>query len=164
MSSELGRLTTNITKVTCLFLATVTMETSLFPVIVDTVRIDLFIGLILGMVIATSFGTAGILVIVFSFLLQAFSGASLGSLPFIYLTIFLGLTAAKNMVYLENTISQMVLGTAFYVLGIVLFRLFIPIHISLGFVASILASSVLTGLTTPLIVYMVRMLWREDEA
>ncbi len=164
MSSESERLTIRIIKIGCLFVSVVIIETSVFPDIANLVRIDLFLGLILGMVITIPFGTASILVIVLSFLLQAFSGASMGSLPFIYLITFLGLTAAKNVVYLENIVSQIFLGGLSYILGIVLARLFTPIYVSPPFIASVLASSLLTGIATPLVVYMVRILWRQDEA
>jgi len=151
-------------KISGLFLLILLSETSLFPYLISPLRIDLFIGVIIGMVICLPFTTGGIYTLVLSFFLQAFSGAKLGFMPFAYISSYFGLVALKNIVYLENIISQIILGSVFNILTIGLVRLFISIRFSISLLSIILLGSILTGFTTPAIVYLVKVLCGENEA
>ena len=80
-------LRTQISLLGIIFLA-VFIETVLIPDVWSGLRIDLFIGMIIGIIIQMSFSEGLAFVIVASIILQAFSGARPGLIPMIYLCTY----------------------------------------------------------------------------
>ena len=101
-----------------LFVA-ILMEATVIPAVWAPLRVDFFIGMIIGQIIFVPFSQGFPFVILGSLILQAFSGARLGLIPLLYIFIFLAIEVLKNFIYLENAYTQALLGIFFYFLFVV---------------------------------------------
>ena len=102
-------LRTHISLAGIIFLA-VFFETVFVPGIWNALRVDLFIGMIIGVMIHLGFSQGLTFVLVTSLFLQAFSGARPGLVPMIYLGIFLVVCLLKGIIYMENILTQLILA------------------------------------------------------
>ncbi|MDX9763027.1 MAG: hypothetical protein RBT82_13335, partial [Desulfomonilia bacterium] len=80
--------------------AVILMEATVIPAVWAPLRVDFFIGMIIGQIIFVPFSQGFPFVILGSLILQAFSGARLGLIPLLYIFIFLAIEMLKNFIYL----------------------------------------------------------------
>jgi hypothetical protein len=156
-------LRTQISLVGIIFLA-VFFETVLVPGIWGLLRIDLFIGMIIGVMIYLSFSEGLTFVLVSALLLQAFSGARLGLLPMIYLSIFFMACLLKGIIYMENIYTQLILSAVLYILVASALTMSLDLNVSRADLFSIAVGGVLTGIVSPLMVALVGHLKKAYEA
>ncbi len=137
-----------------LFLA-VFLDAVIVPGLWSGLRVDLLIGMLIGVIIHLSFSQGLIFIMIASLILQAFSGARPGFVPMMYLFGFLAIDILKNVIYLENVLTQLFLALVFNMLMVA--AVFISMDMVLGppEILSLSAGSILTGLLSPLMVYMV---------
>lgn len=93
-----------------LIVTIVLFQIKIFPWISSYLRIDLFLCFVMSLCMFTAFPYSLILVLVISYLLQAFSGAGAGYLPFCYTGAYLMLDLIKNILFLDTVPAQIVLG------------------------------------------------------
>ena len=147
-------LRTQISLVGIIFLA-VFFETVLVPGIWSSLRVDLFIGIIIGVIIHLSFAQGLAFVLVTAFFLQAFSGAGSGLVPLVYLCMFFVICLLKGIIYLENIFTQLFLAGALYILACAAIILSLDLNMSQAEFFSMTAGGVITGLLSPLMVALV---------
>lgn len=138
--------------------AIVLVEATIIPSIWAPLRVDFFIGMIIGQIIYIPFSQGFPFVILSSLILQAFSGARLGLIPLLYILTFLAIEFLKNLVYLENTFTQLVMGIGFYLALMVVTAIFTDISLFEGKAASLIIGALLSGCVSPAMVYTVRRL------
>lgn len=131
------------------------MEATVIPSIWAPLRVDFFIGMIIAQIIYIPFSQGLPFVVLATLILQAFSGARLGLIPLLYIAAFLAMDVIKNLVYLENSYSQMVLGACF-ALALSLIAAFLTDIAALeGTVFPMIVGAVFSGLVSPAMVYIV---------
>jgi hypothetical protein len=156
-------LRTQISLVGIFFLA-VFFETVLVPGVWSRLRVDLFIGMIIGVVIYLGFSQGLTFVLVTSLLLQAFSGARAGLVPMIYLGIFFVVCLLKGIIYMENILTQLILAGVMSTLVAFALVISLELNLSQADLVSMAAGGVLTGLVSPLMVALVGSLKKAYEA
>jgi hypothetical protein len=156
-------LRTQISLAGIIFLA-VYFETVLVPEIWSSLRIDLFIGMVIGVMIHLGFSRGLIFVLVTSLILQGFSGARPGLVPMIYLCIFFVVCLLKGIIYMENIFTQIILGGVLSIL--VAFAMVVTMNLkpSQAEFFSMAVGGVLTGLLSPWMVALVGHLKKAYEA
>jgi len=137
-----------------LFVA-ILMEATVIPAVWAPLRVDFFIGMIIGQIIFVPFSQGFPFVILGSLILQAFSGARLGLIPLLYIFIFLAIEVLKNFIYLENAYTQALLGIFFYFLFVVAMAFLSDFSYLKGTTSPLAAGAVLTGCLSPMMVYIV---------
>jgi len=147
-------LRTQISLLGIIFLA-VFIETVLVPYVVSGLRVDLFIGMIIGIIIYLGFSEGLTFIMVASIILQAFSGARLGLVPMIYLCTFLLVDLLKGVIYLENIITQLILAVGIYILTAAVLVVSMDLNLTRVELISFSASAALTGLMSPLMVVLI---------
>lgn len=135
--------------------AIILLEATIIPSIWAPLRVDFFIGMIIGQIIYIPFSQGFPFVILSSLILQAFSGARLGLIPLLYILAFLSIEFLKNLVYLENTYTQIVMGIGFYLVLMVVAVIFTDISTLEGKAASLIIGALLSGCVSPAMVYIV---------
>ncbi len=93
------------------------VESSIVPGVWTPLRVDLMLGMIVGVVIHMGFSQGLFFVLVSSVALEAFSGARPGLIPLFYLGVFVVLEFVKDYIYLENAVTQAFLAAGFFALG-----------------------------------------------
>lgn len=156
-------LRTQISLLGIIFLA-VFIETVLIPDVWSGLRIDLFIGMIIGIIIQMSFSEGLAFVIVASIILQAFSGARPGLIPMIYLCTYLIVYLLKGIVYMENVFTQLILATVIYILAACSLVVSLDLNLTLSELIPLATGAVLTGLMSPLMIVLVDRLKKAYEA
>jgi len=147
-----------------IFLVAVFLEVTIIPSFWAPLRVDFFIGMIIGQVIFVQFSQGFSFVVVATLLLQAFSGARLGLIPLIYIAIFLAVDLLKNVIYLENVFTQALLGIIFFWGITSAIALITGSHLLEEMNISLIAGLVLTGLITPVMASVVGRLQAAYEA
>jgi hypothetical protein len=156
-------LRTQISLAGIIFLA-VFIETVLVPGVWSMLRVDLFIGMIIGVMIHLSFSNGLTFVLITSLLLQAFSGARPGLVPMIYLGIFFVVCLLKGIIYMENILTQLILAGVLSILVASALVISLDQNLSQAELVSMAAGGVLTGLLSPLMVALVGSLKKAYEA
>jgi len=156
-------LRTQISLLGIIFLA-VFIETVLVPDIGSGLRIDLFIGMIIGIIIYLGFSEGLAFVMVASIILQAFSGARPGLVPMIYLCTFLVVDLLKGVIYMENILTQLILAMVIYILSASALVVSMDLNLTQTELMFLSASAVLTGLMSPLMVVLVDRLKKAYDA
>jgi hypothetical protein len=156
-------LRTQISLAGIIFLA-VFIETVLVPGVWSMLRVDLFIGMIIGVMIHLSFSHGLTFVLITSLLLQAFSGARPGLVPMIYLGIFFVVCLLKGIIYMENILTQLILAGVLSILVASALVISLDQNLSQAELVSMAAGGVLTGLLSPLMVALVGSLKKAYEA
>ena len=156
-------LRTQISLAGIIFLA-VFFETVLVPGVWSMLRVDLFIGMIIGVMIHLGFSEGLTFVLVTSLLLQAFSGARPGLVPMIYLCIFFVVCLLKGIIYMENIFTQLILAGVLSILVASALVISLDLNLSQAELVSMAVGGVLTGLLSPLMVALVGSLKKAYEA
>ncbi len=156
-------LRTQISLIGILFLA-VFIETSLVPGIWSPLRIDLFMGMIIGVIIHLRFSQGIAFVLATSLLLQAFSGARPGLIPMIYLCTFVVMGLLKGVIYLENILTQIFLSGVFFILVAMSLIISHDMSPSRSEFIALAAGAVLTGCLSPVMVEFIGRLKKAYEA
>lgn len=131
------------------------LEATVIPAIWAPLRVDFFIGMIIGQIIFIPFTQGFPFVILGSLILQAFSGARLGLIPLLYIFTFMAVEVLKNLIYLENAYVQAFLGVLFYCFIAAATAFLTDFGYLRGLTPSLVAGAVLTGCVSPMMVYIV---------
>ena len=134
------------------------LDTVVIPGLWSRLRIDLLIGMIIGVIIHLSFSQGLIFIMIASLILQAFSGARPGFVPLIYLFVFFAIDMLKHVIYMENVLTQLFLALAFNMLMVAVVSISMDMVLGPPEIWALSAGSILTGLLSPLMVYMVAYL------
>jgi hypothetical protein len=156
-------LRTQISLAGIIFLA-VLFETVLVPGVWSMLRVDIFIGMIIGVMIHLSFSEGLAFVLVTSLFLQAFSGARPGLVPMIYLCIFFVVCLLKGIIYMENIFTQLILAGILSILTASALVISLDLTLSQAELVSMAVGGVLTGMVSPLMVALVGSLKKAYEA
>ncbi len=140
------------------FVVVVLLEATLLPLMLPALRVDLFLGMVLGVIIYRPFARGFLFVLACSVILQAFTGARLGYFPFVYVLSYLLADFLRNLIYLENTLAQGVVGLGLYVMIVLTAAFFADVVPLAHGLPAFLLSAVLTGLATPLLVGLVGLI------
>ena len=135
--------------------AAILMEATVIPAVWAPLRVDFFIGMIIGQIIFVPFSQGFPFVILGSLILQAFSGARLGLIPLFIIVIFMAIEVLKNFIYLENVYTQAALGILFYCLFAVATAFLADFSYLKGATSPLAAGAVFTGCVSPMMVYIV---------
>ncbi len=146
-----------------MLLAVMLVEATILPHFMGPVRVDFFVGLIMGLVIYAPFDIGFIFTVLAAICLQSLAGGRLGYLPFVYALIYLGFDLAKNLFYLENPLTQMVFGFLFNLTAVYVAVLFADVQFAAGGRWPIFVGSGLTGAVCPLMVKMILEVFGDDE-
>lgn len=131
------------------------LETFIVPGLWSTLRVDLLIGMTIGVIIHLSFSQGLVFVMVASLVLQPFSGARTGFIPMLYLFGFFALDLLKNVIYLENVQTQLILAVIFNVIFVEAYVVSLDMSLGQTEIWPLLAGSLLTGVLCPLMVTVV---------
>lgn len=135
--------------------AIILAEVTIIPSIWAPLRVDFFIGMIIGQIIYIPFSQGFPFIIISALILQAFSGARLGMIPLLYILSFLVIDFLKNLVYLENIYTQVVLGIGFYLVLMFITAVFTNLNALEDKAVPLIAGALLSGGATPAIVNIV---------
>jgi hypothetical protein len=141
---------------TLLVIISVIFQIKIFPWISTGLRIDLFLCLVISLCVFSRFRYGLIFVLIMSYMLQAFSGARSGFLPFCYLGSFLLLDLLKNILFLDTIPAQIFLCfilCVFVNLSAVLFSEMLLTDITW---IPVIVGSILTAVICPLIIKLSR--------
>lgn len=144
-------------------LAAVCLEATIIPSVWSPLRVDFFIGMIIGQIIFIPFSQGFGFVIIGSLVLQAFSGARLGFIPLVYIVTYLAVEVLRNVIYLENAFTQALLGVIFYCLILAATVVLTEVSCLEGLALPLAAGALLTGASTPIMVSIVGRLQRAYE-
>jgi hypothetical protein len=133
----------------------VLFEVTIIPSFWAPLRIDFFIGMIIGQVLFVQFSQGFSFVILATLLLQAFTGARLGLIPLIYIAIYLVVDLLKNVIYLENVFTQALLGVIFFWIITSATALITGSYLLEEMNISLIAGLAVTGLVTPVMASIV---------
>jgi hypothetical protein len=156
-------LRTHISLAGIIFLA-VFFETVFVPGVWNSLRVDLFIGMIIGVMIHLGFSQGLTFVLVTSLFLQAFSGARPGLVPMIYLGIFFVVCLLKGIIYMENILTQLILAGVLSILVATGLAISFDLSMSEAELVSMVVGGVLTGMVSPLMVALVGSMKKAYEA
>ncbi len=146
-----------------LFLA-VFLETIIVPGLWSQLRMDLLIGMTIGVIIHLTFSQGLVFIMIASLFLQAFSGARPGFVPMMYLFSFLTIDILKRVIYLENVLTQLVLALVFNMLLVVAYVISMDMELEGLEFWPLITGSILTGLMSPLMVRIVGHLKKAYES
>ena len=146
-----------------LFLA-IFLETFIIPGLWGPLRADLLIGMSIGVIIHLSFSQGLVFVMVSSFILQAFCGARPGLMPLLYLFGYLALDILKNIIYMENILTQIILAAVFNALMVAAYAASMNMVFGQAELWPLFAGSFITGLLSPFMVAMVGHLKKTYDA
>lgn len=146
-----------------LFMA-ILFEVTIIPSFWAPLRIDFFIGMIIGLVVFIPFSQGFSFVVITTLLFQAFTGARLGLVPLIYIAVFLATDLLKNVIYLENIFTQALLGIIFFWVITSATALITGSYLLGDMNISLIAGLILTGLVTPVMASIVSRLQTAYEA
>lgn len=139
------------------------VETVLVPGLWTALRIDLLLGMVIGVIVHLGFTHGLLFVLVSSLFLQAFSGARPGLIPLFYLFMFIVVDMLKEIIYLENVTTQVVLAVIFSALAACSLVLFLGTSLSPVDIVPLIAGSLLTGCASPFMVALVGRVKRGHE-
>lgn len=139
-------------------------EVTIIPSFWAPLRIDFFIGMIIGLVVFVPFSQGIFFVVLATLLFQAFTGARIGLISLIYITVFLTTDLLKNVIYLENVFTQALLGIIFSWIITSATALITGSYLLGDMSISLIAGLVLTGLVTPVVASLVGRLQTAYEA
>lgn len=139
-------------------------EVTVVPSLWAPLRIDFFIGMIIGQVIFVQFSQGFSFVVFATLLLQAFSGARLGLIPLVYIAIFLAVDLLRNVIYLENVFTQALLGIIFFWIITSITALITGSYLLEEMNISLIVGLILTGFVTPVMASIVGRLQTAYEA
>lgn len=131
------------------------VEAAIIPMVLPNLRIDFFIGMIIGLIIYTPYSQGFPFVILASLILQAFSGARLGYLPLLYIFTYLAIDLVKHVVYIESTLTQSIIGGIFYLLTTVAVFASVQESIVITNPGSLFAGALITGIASPVMTSLV---------
>ena len=140
------------------------VEIVLMPGLWNPLRLDLLLGMVIGVIIHLGFSQGLFFVLVSSLFLQAFSGARPGLIPLFYLFAFIVVDILKDVIYLENVTTQIMLAailSALATCGLVLFLDIKPTPLE---IFPLVAGCVFSGCASPLMVALVGRVKRGYEA
>jgi hypothetical protein len=155
-------LKTQISLLGIIFLAAF-IQTVLVPGLWSPLRVDLLLGMVIGVIVHLGFSQGILFVLAASLLLQAFSGARPGLLPLFYLFAFVGIDILKDIIYLENVMTQVMLAAAFSAMASFSLVVFLDISLVPMETIPLVLGSVLTGCFSPLMVSLVGRVKRAYE-
>lgn len=135
--------------------AVILLEASIIPAAWAPLRVDFFIGMIIGQIIFVPFSQGFPFVILGSLILQAFSGARLGLIPLLYIFTFMAIEVLKNLIYLENAYIQASLGVLFYCLIAAATAFLTDFAYIKGITVPLVVGALLTGFVSPMMAYVV---------
>jgi hypothetical protein len=134
----------------------VIFQIKVFPWISTGLRIDLLLCLVMSLCIFSRFRYGLIFVMIMSYVLQAFSGARAGFLPFCYLGSYLLLDIIKNILFLDTIPAQVILSFILCILINLSAVLFSEMVISDVRWIPVIAGSILTAAVCPFIIKLSR--------
>jgi len=143
----------------CVLLGVLLLEITIFPFVWSSLRIDLFLGMVIGLVVYSPFVFGFCFVFIASLMLQAFSGARMGYLPFAYVLAYFFLDMMKGLIFLENILAQCILGCLLNLAIVYTAGLFVNMDILQEGWLPLLAGAGLTGMLCPGMAYIVKWLW-----
>jgi hypothetical protein len=152
------------TSLLAILFGAVLFEVTIIPSFWAPLRIDFFIGMIIGQVVFVQFSQGFSFVILATLLLQAFSGARLGLIPLVYIAVFLATELLKNVIYLENVFTQALLGIIFFWIITSATALITGSYLIEEMNISLIGGLILTGLVTPVMASIVGRLQTAYEA
>lgn len=147
-----------------LLLVIILLEVTLIPYLSSTLRIDLFLGLVIGLAVYSPFPQGFFFMVLATLPLQAFSGARFGYLPFAYVMAYFILDLMKGLIFLENAVVQVLLGFILNLAIVESAAFFVPMNILQEGWLPLLAGATCTAILSPAMVYVVRMIWSGYEA
>jgi hypothetical protein len=146
-----------------LVLISVIFQIKIFPWISTGLRIDLFLCLVISLCIFTRFPYGLVFVLVMSYMLQAFSGARSGFLPFCYVGSYLILDLIKNIMFLDTIPAQIFFSFALCMLINLSTFLFSEMILADIIWIPVIAGSILTAAICPLFVNLSRRILVKHE-
>lgn len=156
-------LKTQISLLGIIFLAAF-IEIVLIPGLWSPLRIDLLLGMVIGVIIHLGFSQGLLFVLASSLFLQAFSGARPGLIPLFYLFTFIVVDVLKDVIYLENILTQAMLAALFSACAACSLILFLDMNLTPVEIVPLAVGSVLTGCVSPFMVSLVGRVKRSYEA
>jgi hypothetical protein len=135
----------------------------LMPGLWYPLRIDLLLGMVIGVIIHLGFSQGLVFVLVASLSLQAFSGARPGLIPLFYLVAFIMIDVLKDVIYLENITTQILLTIILSALAACGLIVFLDIRPSPLEIIPLAVCCVLSGCASPLMVDLVGRIKRGYE-
>lgn len=142
-----------------LLLGIILIEVTVIPSLWSKLRVDLFLGLVVGLAVYSPFAHGFVFVALATLPLQAFTGARFGYLPFVYVMAFFLLDVMKGLFFLENLVVQCLLG---FVLNLVIVKaatLFVHMDVLQEGWLPLLAGAGCTAAATPIMAYAVKLIW-----
>lgn len=140
------------------------LEVTIIPSLWSSLRVDLFLGMVLGLAIYSPFPQGFFFVLLTAPILQAFTGARAGYLPFVYVLAYVFIDLMKGLIFLENVVVQCLLGLLFSLAILFTAGLFVHLDVLQEGWVPILLGAVITAGISPLMVACVRMIWSGYEA
>jgi cell shape-determining protein MreD len=141
---------------TLLAVISVIFQIMVFPWISSDLRIDLLLCLVISLCIFCRFHYGLVFVLIMSYVLQAFSGARAGFLPFCYLGSFMLLDIIRNILFLDSIAAQMVLSFVLCIFINLSAVLFSDMLISDVRWIPVITGSILTAVICPFIIKLSR--------
>jgi len=140
------------------------MEVTVIPSLWSNLRIDFFLGMVIGLAVYSPFAHGFVFVAMASLLLQAFTGARFGYLPFAYVMAFFLLDVMKGLIFLENIVVQCLLGLILNLVIVEAATLFVRMNVLQEGWLPLLVGAVFTAVVTPVMAYAVKRIWSGYEA
>jgi len=140
------------------------IQTFMVPGLGGSLRIDFLIGMTIGVIIHLSFSEGLLFILVSSLVFQAFSGARPGLIPLMYVFGYLVMDILKNIIYLENVLTQALLAVAFNALMAAAFAVSVNTILGEAELWNLLAGSLITGIVTPFMISLVGYLKKTYDA
>lgn len=136
-------------------LACAFVESSIIPALWTPLRVDLVLGMVVGVAVHLAFSQGLFFVMLSSVLLEAFSGARLGLIPLFYLFAFVSLQFIKDLIYLENILTQAGLASLFFGLGVLGSLYLLDVPPPSHEVVPLITGCILSGCACPFMVELV---------
>jgi hypothetical protein len=146
-----------------LVLISVIFQIKIFPWISTGLRIDLFLCLVISLCVFSRFPYGLVFVLGMSYMLQAFSGARAGFLPFCYAGSYLILDLIKNILFLDTIPAQVVFCFLLCMLINLSAVLFSEMLLSDIAWIPVIAGSILTAAICPFIIKLSRQILVKHE-
>lgn len=147
-----------------LLLGTILVEVTVIPAFWSNLRVDIFLGLLIGLAVYSPFMHGFLFVASAALLLQAFTGARFGYLPFAYVMAFFLLDVMKGIIFLENIVVQCLLGFFLNLVIVEAATLFVRMDVLQEGWLPLLAGAVCTAVVSPIMAYSVKQIWSGYEA
>lgn len=140
-------------------LGIVLLEVTIIPWLWSSLRVDLFLGVVIGLVIYSPFSQGFFFVVLSALVLQAFSGARTGYLPFVYVCAYFILDQMKGLLFLENWVVQGLLGFLGNLAILFTAGLFVRLDVLQEGWLPILVGAGITAVACPFLIACVQMIW-----